>query len=175
MAKRSIASRRRASVSPVRSWSFATEVIIDKGRAAGVRYVEGSYLYHASPQADPKGALPPYDAVLLVSPQHAKDAALIAALMPLVHALDLRTMQRANLAADRAIDKRTPDDIRAFYAELGPLSSRAHTAYEVATRPVDPEVPSAADLPDVIAPRSDPPPPDPDRKMFRVFGKRRES
>jgi hypothetical protein len=30
MAKRSIASRRRASVNPVRSWSFATEVIIER-------------------------------------------------------------------------------------------------------------------------------------------------
>jgi osmoprotectant transport system permease protein len=70
--------------------------------------------------SDPKGALPPYDAVLLVSPRHAKDAALIAALTPLVGALDLATMQRANLMADRAIDKRTPDDIaRGLDAEIG--------------------------------------------------------
>ncbi|HEY2446596.1 MAG TPA: ABC transporter permease/substrate-binding protein [Rhizomicrobium sp.] len=61
--------------------------------------------------ADPKGALPPYDAVLLVSPAHARDAKLLAALRGLVGSLDLSTMQRANLMADRPIDKRTPEDI----------------------------------------------------------------
>ncbi len=61
--------------------------------------------------SDPKGALPPYDAVLLVSRAHAADARLIAALKPLVGALDLSTMQRANLMADRDTDKRTPDEI----------------------------------------------------------------
>jgi osmoprotectant transport system permease protein len=55
--------------------------------------------------------LPPYDAVLLVSPAHSADAALIAALKPLVGAIDLATMQRANLMADRAGDKRSPDQI----------------------------------------------------------------
>ncbi|HEV3443021.1 MAG TPA: GMC family oxidoreductase [Gemmataceae bacterium] len=49
----------------VMPYALATEVIIDKGRAAGVRYLEGSYLYHASPQADPKGALPPLQEVRL--------------------------------------------------------------------------------------------------------------
>lgn len=60
---------------------------------------------------DPKGALPPYDAVLLVSPTHAADKRLIAALKPVVGAIDLATMQRANLMADRNTDKRTPEDI----------------------------------------------------------------
>jgi hypothetical protein len=55
-----------------------------------------------------------------VEPCRAQEAALIAALKPPVHALDLRSMQRANLAADRAIDKRTPDDIaRGLDAEIG--------------------------------------------------------
>jgi osmoprotectant transport system permease protein len=61
--------------------------------------------------ADPKHALPPYDAILLVSASHAADAKLIAALKPLVGAIDLRTMQRANLMADRNVDKRAPEDI----------------------------------------------------------------
>jgi choline dehydrogenase len=39
-------------------YALATEVIIDKGRANGVRYVEGSYLYRAAPQGDPRGGLP---------------------------------------------------------------------------------------------------------------------
>lgn len=61
--------------------------------------------------ADPKHALPPYDAILLVSASHAADVKLIAALKPLVGAIDLGTMQRANLMADRNVDKRAPEDI----------------------------------------------------------------
>jgi osmoprotectant transport system permease protein len=60
--------------------------------------------------ADPKGALPPYDAVLLVSPAHAHDAALLTALKPLIASIDLATMQRAILSVDRDTDKRTPDE-----------------------------------------------------------------
>jgi chromosome partitioning protein len=47
-------------------------------------------------------------------------------------------------------------------------------AREVVTRPVDQEVPSTGDLPDVITPRTGPPP-DPEKRKFRVFAKRRES
>jgi osmoprotectant transport system permease protein len=57
---------------------------------------------------DPKGALPPYDAILLVSPAHANDDALLTALKPLIGAINLPTMQRANLMVDRADDKQTP-------------------------------------------------------------------
>jgi osmoprotectant transport system permease protein len=62
---------------------------------------------------DPRGALPPYDAVLLVSPARANDANFIAALKPLVGAIDLARMQRANLMADREIDKQSPEEIAA--------------------------------------------------------------
>ena len=58
--------------------------------------------------ADPKGALPPYDAMLLLGPAHAHDLALIAALKPLVGAIPLNVMQQANLMVDRDRDKRTP-------------------------------------------------------------------
>jgi osmoprotectant transport system permease protein len=58
---------------------------------------------------DPKQALPPYDAVLLVSPRHANDDKFLAALKPLIGALDLKTMQQANLMVDRPNDKRTPE------------------------------------------------------------------
>ncbi len=57
---------------------------------------------------DPKGALPPYDAVLLLGPAHAHDAALIAALRPLIGAIHLGDMQQANLMVDRDKDKQTP-------------------------------------------------------------------
>jgi osmoprotectant transport system permease protein len=48
---------------------------------------------------DPKHAIPPYDAVLLISPQRANDTALIAALKPLVDAIDVAAMRQANLRA----------------------------------------------------------------------------
>jgi len=58
---------------------------------------------------DPKNALPPYDAVVLVSAKHAHDGKMIAALKPLIGAIDLKTMQQANLMVDRQTDKRTPE------------------------------------------------------------------
>jgi osmoprotectant transport system permease protein len=60
--------------------------------------------------ADPKQALPPYDTVLLVSPRHAADEQLLAALRPLIGSIDLAAMQRANLMVDRAEDKKTPEE-----------------------------------------------------------------
>ena len=48
---------------------------------------------------DPKQAIPPYDAILLVSPKRAKDAAFLAALRPLVDAIDVATMREANRRA----------------------------------------------------------------------------
>ena len=59
--------------------------------------------------ADPKHALPPYDAVLLMSSKHANDEKFHSALKPLLGAIDLASMQRANLMVDRPDDKRTPE------------------------------------------------------------------
>ena len=50
---------------------------------------------------DPKHAIPPYDAILLVSPRRANDTALLAALRPLVGAIDVTLMREANLRASR--------------------------------------------------------------------------
>ncbi|MBU4433815.1 MAG: ABC transporter permease/substrate-binding protein [Alphaproteobacteria bacterium] len=55
--------------------------------------------------ADPKGALPPYDAVILIAPQRAGDKRLTSALAPLAGSIDVRTMQAANYAVDRDTDK----------------------------------------------------------------------
>ncbi|HEY3779348.1 MAG TPA: ABC transporter permease/substrate-binding protein [Rhizomicrobium sp.] len=75
--------------------------------------------------SDPKRALPPYDAVLLVSPVHGHDARLIAALKPLVGAISLSVMQRANLMADRDIDKLAPEAIAAWLdASIGAHGGR---------------------------------------------------
>jgi osmoprotectant transport system permease protein len=66
--------------------------------------------------ADPKSALPPYDAVLLLAPSHAD--ALRPALAPLVHSISLENMQRANLMVDRPNDKKTPAEAAAWLATI---------------------------------------------------------
>jgi len=48
---------------------------------------------------DPKAAIPPYDAVVLLSPRRADDTALRAALAPLYGRIDIDTMRAANLRA----------------------------------------------------------------------------
>jgi osmoprotectant transport system permease protein len=52
--------------------------------------------------ADPKHAIPPYDAILLVSPKRAGDSALGDALSPLIGAIDVTLMRKANLRATGA-------------------------------------------------------------------------
>jgi osmoprotectant transport system permease protein len=58
--------------------------------------------------ADPRHALPSYDAVILVAPKRAGDARLLDALRPLVGAISVDAMRRANLTVDRTADKLTP-------------------------------------------------------------------
>jgi osmoprotectant transport system permease protein len=57
---------------------------------------------------DPKRALPPYDAILLLSPRRAQDDDLRRALTPLLGRIDVELMREANLRADREQDKETP-------------------------------------------------------------------
>ena len=65
---------------------------------------------------DPKGALPGYDAVLLLSPARANDARFVAALRPLIGAIPVETMRKANLLVDRDADKKTPDEVARWLA-----------------------------------------------------------
>jgi osmoprotectant transport system permease protein len=58
--------------------------------------------------ADPRRALPGYDAVLLVAPARAGDQRLLAALRPLIGAIPVERMRQANLMVDRDTDKKTP-------------------------------------------------------------------
>jgi len=60
--------------------------------------------------ADPRGALPRYDAVLLLTRTAARDAALVAALDPLIGAISIDRMRAANWMVDRDADKRSPAD-----------------------------------------------------------------
>jgi osmoprotectant transport system permease protein len=57
---------------------------------------------------DPKGAIPPYDAVILLSPERAGDGRLLKALRPLVGRVSVEAMRQANLSVDRDQDKRSP-------------------------------------------------------------------
>lgn len=66
--------------------------------------------------ADPEGALPSYDAMLMLSPRIAGDTGVIAALEPLIGAISVEAMREANLAVDREDAKKlTP---KAAAAEL---------------------------------------------------------
>ena len=65
---------------------------------------------------DPRGAVPGYDALLLVAPAHAHDQRLVAALAPLLRAIPVALMQRANYLVDRDRDKLSPQAAAQFLA-----------------------------------------------------------
>src|SRR5262249_36649603 len=70
--------------------------------------------------SDPKGAIPPYDAVVLVSPKRAHDTRLLAALQPLIGKIPGEAMREANYSVDRDRDKKTPAQAaRALGRKLG--------------------------------------------------------
>ncbi|WP_073975624.1 ABC transporter permease/substrate-binding protein [Erythrobacter donghaensis] len=82
--------------------------------------------------ADPKGALPSYDALLLLSPRIADDPGIAAALQPLLGAISVEAMREANFAVDREdAGKLTPKqaaemlsrELRRPGLDPGPLSS----------------------------------------------------
>jgi osmoprotectant transport system permease protein len=59
--------------------------------------------------ADPKGAIPSYDAVILLGPRRAGDMRLKRALQPLIGAIPVEAMRAANLSVDRDRDKAAPE------------------------------------------------------------------
>jgi len=71
---------------------------------------------------DPEGALPSYDAMLMLSPRIAEDEGVIAALQPLVGAISVEAMREANLAVDREDEQKlTPRQAAAELAETAGL------------------------------------------------------
>ena len=58
---------------------------------------------------DPAHALPGYDAILLVSPAHAGDQRFLGAIRPLIGAIPVEAMRRANYMVDRDRDKASPE------------------------------------------------------------------
>ena len=65
---------------------------------------------------DPKGAIPPYDAVVLVSPKRAGDERLLTTLRPLIGAVSVEAMRTANYSVDRDKGKVTPAEAAAALA-----------------------------------------------------------
>jgi osmoprotectant transport system permease protein len=59
--------------------------------------------------ADPRGAIPGYDAILLVGPAHARDPAFVAALSPLLGRIPVSAMREANYRVDRDAGKDSPE------------------------------------------------------------------
>lgn len=60
---------------------------------------------------DPRIAIPPYDAIVLVSPKRATDERLRDALQPLLGRIDIATMREANLRAAGNDELSSPDSV----------------------------------------------------------------
>ena len=69
---------------------------------------------------DPRQAIPPYDAILLLAPRRANDAALAKALAPLLGRIDIATMRQANLRAAGNDATSSPDAVaRWLWEKIG--------------------------------------------------------
>ncbi len=60
---------------------------------------------------DPRHAIPPYDAIVLLAPKRANDQALRAALQPLLGRIDISAMREANLRAAGGDGASSPDAV----------------------------------------------------------------
>jgi osmoprotectant transport system permease protein len=74
--------------------------------------------------SDVKGAIPSYDAVILISPRRRNDEALRAALTPLIGAIPVERMRQANYMLDRDTGKATVREAAKFLAAGAGLSTR---------------------------------------------------
>jgi len=67
-----------------------------------------------------KHAIPPYDAIVLLSPKRADDQALRTALQPLLGKIDIATMREANLRASGNDATSSPDAVaRWLWEKIG--------------------------------------------------------
>lgn len=69
---------------------------------------------------DPAHAFPPYDAVLLLSPRAAESEAIVGALTPLVGAIPVERMRRANEIVDRSEGRQSPEQAARWLLENVP-------------------------------------------------------
>ena len=70
---------------------------------------------------DPLHAIPPYDAVVLLSPKRASDPVLRRALEPLIGAIPIKLMRHANYMVERRGGKRTPSEAARWLAKAAHL------------------------------------------------------
>jgi osmoprotectant transport system permease protein len=69
---------------------------------------------------DPRRAIPPYDAIVLLAPKRAADSALRGALQPLLGAIDISAMREANLRAAGNDSTSSPDAVaRWLWEKIG--------------------------------------------------------
>jgi osmoprotectant transport system permease protein len=69
---------------------------------------------------DPRHAIPPYDAIVLLAPKRASDQALRGALLPLLGAIDISAMREANLRAAGNDSTSSPDAVaRWLWEKIG--------------------------------------------------------
>jgi osmoprotectant transport system permease protein len=69
---------------------------------------------------DPRHAIPPYDAILLLAPKRAGDQALLSALQPLIGKIDIASMREANLRAAGNDANSSPDAVaRWLWEKIG--------------------------------------------------------
>jgi len=69
---------------------------------------------------DPKHAIPPYDAIVLLAPKRGEDQALKAALQPLLGKIDIAVMREANLRAAGNDAESSPDAVaRWLWEKIG--------------------------------------------------------
>ncbi|MBT8496370.1 MAG: ABC transporter permease, partial [Deltaproteobacteria bacterium] len=72
---------------------------------------------------DPLGVIPPYDALVLLSPRVANDRRVVEALSPLLGAIEVATMRSANLMVDRQADKRTANEAALWLLEQAAIEA----------------------------------------------------
>jgi osmoprotectant transport system permease protein len=72
---------------------------------------------HLTILADPRHAMPHYDAILLAAPARAHDQRFLAALRPLVNRIRVEDMRIANYSVDRDSDKQTPEAAARWLSE----------------------------------------------------------
>ena len=69
---------------------------------------------------DPRSAIPPYDAIVLIAPKRTGDQALKQALQPLLGRIDIATMREANLRAAGGDGNASPDAVaRWLWEKIG--------------------------------------------------------
>ena len=72
--------------------------------------------------SDPRGAIPAYDAVVLISPKRVGDGRLQRALRPMLGKIAVEKMRQANLMVDRDHDKRAPEEAGRWLAAASGLN-----------------------------------------------------